>query len=276
MIETPSVVIPGEKMGLGNLLKRTYDVFYASFGQAILVMLCFMFPGLLITNFTSALLTGMREIASNGIDPNHINWQVLGPTIGISLAVVGILGLTLFLLGQIMIILLVEKKRLGQQASFHGLLTETLAAYGRTLPVYILLCLGTFFAFLLLVIPGIYVSVVWAFVLPLVVLRPSVKHVFAASKRLVAGRWWKTLGYLIVIMLLDYCISHVLGVPERILENTFSSILAQAYLNPWTGPGIGILVLHSLATMLSGFSLFTTSSEVVMLSAYEANPVVVE
>lgn len=74
------------------------------------------------------------------------------------------------------------------------------------------------FGFVLLVIPGIYLSVVYTFAVPVVVLEGlSGLSALRRSYNLVKGAWWRVAGVIFVLSLLSWVIQFALSIPAMII-----------------------------------------------------------
>lgn len=83
------------------------------------------------------------------------------------------------------------------------------------------------FAFLLLIIPGIYVSIAFSLVPVILVMEESsFSESIGRSSRLISGHWWLTLGLIIVLYIVYIVISFVLNIPIYAL--TFISALTSS------------------------------------------------
>ena len=72
---------------------------------------------------------------------------------------------------------------------------------------------------LLFLIPGIYVAVVFVFVLCFIVIAgKSLSNSMSASMKIVSGKWWNTLGYLLVLGMLVSALSYVFSLPYMFLS----------------------------------------------------------
>jgi hypothetical protein len=82
-----------------------------------------------------------------------------------------------------------------QTIDLGGAASQALGKIGTIILSSIVLFLGVFLATLLLIIPGIYLGIVWSFSLYAVVLENcSVFESLKYSKSLVKGRWWPVFG----------------------------------------------------------------------------------
>ena len=79
--------------------------------------------------------------------------------------------------------------------------------------------------FILLIVPGIIFSIYWAFVLPIVALKDiRMMKALDYSKSIVQGRWWKLLGYLVVITIVGILAGIGIGIGEGIIIYVFLQI----------------------------------------------------
>ena len=77
----------------------------------------------------------------------------------------------------------------------------------------ILYVLGLIIPFILLILPGIWLSVAWSVSYP-ALLAEGLRGIAALGRsfKLVSGRWWPTFGALLVMYLIVLVISAILGV----------------------------------------------------------------
>ena len=122
-------------------------------------------------------------------------------------------------------------------------LSASLAVGGRTfLPVLgisILLVLGVFVGYALLVVPGVFLMVIWIVVVPAEVIeRRGVFASFGRSRDLTRGHRWRVLGLLLIYFVLWVVIATV-------------STAIQAGIDGPEGQGLAGLVVFPLLTALS-------------------------
>jgi hypothetical protein len=107
----------------------------------------------------------------------------------------------------------------GKKFSFSEALHEGKKNYWRSIGFLIVLGIFLTLLFMLFVIPGIIFAVYWAFAY----------YVFLAEKKgiidslkdsynMVKGKWWKTFGYCLLIMLVIFGISLIFAIPSSFLN----------------------------------------------------------
>lgn len=80
---------------------------------------------------------------------------------------------------------------------------------------FLMVCFGM----LLFLIPGIYVAVVFVFVLCFIVIAgKSLSNSMSASMKIMSGKWWNTFGYLLVLGMLVSALSYVFSLPYMFLS----------------------------------------------------------
>jgi|GEM_PF-1198322 len=118
---------------------------------------------------------------------------------------------------------LVEAHTRNENVSLKEVLLRSLkrlpVAFGTILVTSILVGL----LFLALIVPGVMFTIFWMFALTAVALRGvSFFGALSYSKALVKGRWWKTFGYALVLML----IGGVIAVAAGSLGGIFASVIS--------------------------------------------------
>ncbi|MGE5681382.1 MAG: hypothetical protein ACM34K_10940 [Bacillota bacterium] len=103
-------------------------------------------------------------------------------------------------------------------------------------------------ASLALIIPGIYFSVVLSIVF-IVKIRENGKipDAIARSRYLITGNWWYTFGLVIILYIIQYVFTFVLGVPQSILM--FSAMFGLRGETSYAGS-----VIFILTTIIASFS----------------------
>jgi hypothetical protein len=89
-----------------------------------------------------------------------------------------------------------------------------LKVFGTTVLLYILMIVGMFFC----LIPGIYLSPIFALVPPIIIIEnTSFGYAFSQSFKLIKGNWWVTFGVIIVVYIVIYVANLTLAIPAIIL-----------------------------------------------------------
>lgn len=129
---------------------------------------------------------------------------------GASIAV-AILFWALSTLYQGMVVELVQDIEAGRRThSVRGLLASVEPVLLRLMAVSVLGAIGLAIGFVLLVIPGLILMVMWAVIAPVTVLeRPGVFAAFGRSRELVRGNGWPVFGVLVLVYLVVFIVSLV-------------------------------------------------------------------
>ncbi len=81
----------------------------------------------------------------------------------------------------------------------------------------IVLIFALIFAFLLLIIPGIWFSVVSALIMPVLIFENrSILNSISRAVYLIRSNWWKTLGLLVVVAIIQSMISGLFSIPAMV------------------------------------------------------------
>jgi hypothetical protein len=118
-----------------------------------------------------------------------------------------------------------------QTIDLSGAASQALGRVGTMIPTSIVIFIGVFFASLLLLIPGIYLGIVWAFAMYAVVLENcSVFESLKYSQSLVKGRWWPVFGSMLAgtLIILPAIIINNAIAPKPDTYGTSSAIVSAA------------------------------------------------
>ena len=132
-------------------------------------------------------------------------------------------GLAISTLLQVLAVLLasaacfraIAQAYLGEQPDWRGSLSYALQRIGPLLWLTFLYALGVGFATLLLIAPGVWLYIAWAFAMPVLLVEGlRGRTALGRSYQLVRGRWWRTFGVLVVGFILA-------GVVSTIVQGAF-------------------------------------------------------
>lgn len=128
----------------------------------------------------------------------------------------GILGILL----NLAIAMITEKTVLGEEITAQSALKQgipkILIAFVMGILLFIMLTIG----YILLIVPGIYLSIIFAFFMQAIALRNCKFRAFSYSQNLVKGQFWRVFGRLLLLGIALFLLSLALIIPQ-----TFLSIL---------------------------------------------------
>jgi ABC-type multidrug transport system fused ATPase/permease subunit len=138
-------------------------------------------------------------------------YLVLSSAAGIALV---LLFWALSILYQGMVVELVQDVQDGRRDHSIGQLLRSVdEVFWPLVGVSILFGLGVALGFVLLIIPGLILLVMWSVVAPVTVLeRPGVFAAFGRSRELVRGNGWNVFGVIVIVFVIVFIISIVAGV----------------------------------------------------------------
>jgi lipid-A-disaccharide synthase-like uncharacterized protein len=138
-------------------------------------------------------------------------YLVLSSAAGIVLT---LLFWALSVLYQGMVVRLVQDVQEGRRDhSVRALMGSVAPVFWPLVAVGILYGLGVALGFVLLIIPGLYLLVIWSVVAPVTVLeRPGVFAAFGRSRQLVRGNGWAVFGVILIVFLAVVVVSVAAGI----------------------------------------------------------------
>jgi hypothetical protein len=118
------------------------------------------------------------------------------------------------ILYQGMVVELVQDVQDGRRDHSVGqLLRSVEPVFGPLVAVSILFGIGVGIGFVLLIVPGLYLLVIWSVVAPVTVLeRPGVFAGFGRSREIVRGNGWNVFGVIVIVFVIVVLISVVAGI----------------------------------------------------------------
>ncbi|MBV9942908.1 MAG: hypothetical protein JO262_12330 [Solirubrobacterales bacterium] len=170
-------------------------------------------------------------------------YLILPGAAGIALA---ILFWALSILYQGMVVKLVQDVQDGRRDSSVGDLVRSVEpVFWPLVAVSILFGLGVGIGFILLIIPGLFLLVIWSVVAPVTVLeRPGVFAAFERSRELVRGNGWNVFGVIVLVFLAVIVVSVAAGIAADSLGSVGRSLIqwaVNAALAPVTALSAAVL-----------------------------------
>ncbi len=124
------------------------------------------------------------------------------------LAIAGVLQLLAVLLAFAVCFRAIAQAYLGAQTDWRSSLSHAFGLVPSLLLLMLLYGLGLLLGFMLLILPGIWLSVAWAFALPaLLVEGLRGRKALGRSFGLVKGRWWRTFAVIVIGLILATIVS---------------------------------------------------------------------
>lgn len=180
-------------------------------------------------------------------------YLLLSSAAGIALV---LLFWALSVLYQGMVVELVQAVQDGRRDhSVRQLLRSVEPVFWPLVAVSILFGLGVGIGFILVIIPGLFLLVIWSVVAPVTVLeRPGVFAAFRRSRELVRGNGWNVFGVIVIVFVIVFLISIAAGIAASGLGSV-GRALVQWAVNSAVGP------VAALSASVLYFALRPTHSE---------------
>jgi hypothetical protein len=165
----------------------------------------------------------------------------------------------LSILYQGMVVQLVQDVQDGRRDHTVGqLLRSVEPVFWPLVAVSILFGLGVAIGFILLIIPGLFLLVIWSVVAPVTVLEhPGVGSAFRRSRELVRGNGWNVFGVIVIVFVIVFVVSIAAGLATSGLGSV-GRALVQWAVNSAIAP------VTALSASVLYFSLRGTHPEPVM------------
>ncbi len=186
-------------------------------------------PGVVISRIWDIYRDNAAVLIAAAVALFAVQFAALLLLSGASVAV-GILFWVLSVLYQGMVVELVQGVQSGRRAhSVIELMRSVEPVLLQLMAVSLLFGLGVAVGFVLLIIPGLYLLVMWSVVAPVTVLeRPGVFAAFARSRELVRGNGWPVLQVIIAIAVTVFVVAFAAGLASSALGSLGGALLQWA------------------------------------------------
>lgn len=189
---------------------------------------------------------------------------VLSSAVGIALAVV---FWALAILYQGMVVELVQDVQDGRRDHSIGQLLRSVdEVFWPLVGVSVLAAIGIGLGFILLIVPGLILLVIWSVVAPVTVLeRPGVFAAFSRSRELVRGNGWNVFGVIVIVFVVVILVSIVAGIASSGLGSVGRGLVQWA-VNSAVAP------VTALSASVIYFALRRSSPEPPAMPSPELTP----
>jgi hypothetical protein len=194
-------------LSVGEVLDAAFKVVRQSFGTLALCVLVVALP----LNILDTLIRA--STSDNAFNLDVATNDVSTGTAAAGQLLVALLSLVLTTIAAAACFRAVSATYLGEKPTVGESLSFAASRVGPLIVLSILYVLGLIIPFILLIIPGIWLSVAWSVSYP-ALMAEGVGPVAALGRsfKLVRGRWWPTFGAVLVMYLIVLVISGILGV----------------------------------------------------------------
>lgn len=200
-------------MNFGELFSQSWNEYKLNFKVIFKLFLCFVIlPGIILLIFSlcagsSLGLLGLSKDANTNIFAEHPVYTISYFILSLLVGFISYLAYVSVACGSLK----------GKKFRFSEALQEGKKNYWRAIGFTIVIGIFLALLFILLIIPGIIFVVYWAFAY-FVFLgeKKGIIDSLKISYKMVKGKWWMTLGYGILIMLIILAISIVIAIPTFI------------------------------------------------------------
>lgn len=192
----PQPAAGGGAFSVGQVLKRSFSTFFANFVPFCALALILYLPSLLLS------FGSMGDLQGGLASPQYTaaDFAVMALSLILSYILIGAL-----VYGTV-------QHLSGQKAGLGDIVARGLARAVPVIVIAILLSIGVGIGFALLIVPGIFLVVVWSVVIPAAVVeRPGIFGSFKRSWELTKGYRWPVLGLLLILFVILLVFSLVTG-----------------------------------------------------------------
>lgn len=237
----------------GTVMNHSFDFIKAEYRRLGKALLIYVLPFFILTGILLVLIqTSMVKNLENSIQPGanifqSFDWRKTGLSYLLQLLNFTVLSAVIF-----SFINLYLKKNAEFEVA--ELKTSFLKVGGKLLIVNIVVGLIAMIASVFLLIPGIYLGVVFSLVAPIVVFEDAgLGQALSRSFEVIKGNWWKTFGILFIGGVIVYIFSIILGIPLIISTavKSFHAISNQAQPQIFSP---GYLIASTIISMIQTFA----------------------
>lgn len=208
----------GDNITLGSLLDKSLSFFRDNFAILITFGLLFSFlPKLILTLTFSEFYVLIEELTPEQVMENMIS---MAPYTLLSMAI------SVFMVIGVLHFVFLKSKN-NRSYSFGEVFNGSNGYFIRTIALSIVMGIALLVAFILLIIPGVILYIYWIFATSaLVMSNKKVMSCFSHSASLVKGRWWRTFGYMVVVIFVSSVFAGIISYPFGLISNEAGVIVS--------------------------------------------------
>jgi hypothetical protein len=197
-------------LSLGEILDVSIKICLAHWRTLLKAVLVVVVPVQIVGTIVNADYTVQSvDLSTSPTQPPEETLEQFNQYLG-GLAIATVLQLLAALLATAACLRAIAQAYLGEQTDWRSSLSYALRLAPSLLLLTLLYVLGLLLGFVALILPGVWLSVAWAFATPaLLVEGLRGRRALGRSFQLVRGRWWRTFGVLIVGFLLATIVSTI-------------------------------------------------------------------
>ena len=223
-----------QELGIGDIISKTFDLYRRDFTKYVILFLVVeAIIGVLTTLVQRAIV--MPTLVSNPTPQQVLNWAP-----GFFGALISLVALTAIVTWVFVPVAIGSAVKLASQDIETGranLETSVRFTVSRLVTIWVVgLIVGliVFLGFIALIVPGIILAIMFSLVLPVVIIEnPGILESLGRSRKLVSGRWLKTLAVIIVFAIIvgvSAAVASLISSPFGDGSTIVSSLLSAFYL----------------------------------------------
>jgi len=232
-----SAVSGGGSLSVGGVLKRGFSTYFANFVPFTVLALILYLPSLIFGYSASLSFSAGVDV---GVMPGYtpIDFAVMLLSAVLTYVLIGAL-----VYGAV-------QHLNGHKAGVGELISRGLSRVVPVIVIAILFSLALGVGFTLLIVPGVFLVVVWSVAIPAsVVERPGIFGAFSRSWQLTKGYRWPVLGIQLVLLVIMLGLSLIVGVVAGIVVFSLDSLTPILVVNYFVQAFSGALMSVVIAVL---------------------------
>ena len=207
---------------VGGVIKRAFSTYFANFVSFSILALILYLPSLIFGYSAASIDFNAGVSVDTGAVPGY------GPT---EIAVMVLSAILTYVLVGALVYGTVQHLN-GYKAGVGELISRGLSRVFPVLVIAILFSIAFGIGFTLLIIPGVFLAVVWSVAIPAsVVERPGIFGAFSRSWQLTKGYRWRVLGTLLILLVIVVALSLAVGLFAGVFVLSLDSLIPVLIVN---------------------------------------------
>ncbi len=257
-------------MDLGSIFGKSWKEYWGNLGSFFKFMLIFLgIPSFIFALASMLYLLSNSDLIALMTDPllsSELSLDAFLVSFGPYFALMGAIGIITLFLTFFVVKGIIGASLKAEKYSYSGLTNFAKERYWKFAGFAVVYMIFLVLLTILLIVPGIIFGVFWSLAAYIFLNEnKSITQSLGRSKELIRGRWWRTLGYLVVIGIVGAGISFIIS-----LVNLPFSVMSALYLDSNGTISPSLFVLNSLTGWLANFvaSVFTIPFSILFFKNY--------